>query len=88
MMDVVKNMNGDSMFFLNDIRDAIAIDSQREVFLRCKDFRFFLEPHGEEIFVRQDDKILKKYKNFDEFLSDFKINDVLFVSLLSEIEYD
>ena len=57
MMDVVKNMNGDSMFFLNDIRDAIAIDSQREVFLRCKDFRFFLEPHGEEIFVRQDDKI-------------------------------
>lgn len=74
--------------FLNSIKSAVGIDSQREVFLKYNDFYFFLEPHGEEIAVRSKGLLLGYYKNFDEMVNSFIIDGKPFIERISEIEYE
>ena len=74
--------------FLKDIRLAVGVDSQREVFLKYKDFCFILEPHGEEIYVRSKGEILGCYRNFDEMINSFMLDGKPFIERISEISED
>lgn len=74
--------------FLEDIRIAVGVDSQREVFLKYKDFYFMLEPHGEEIYVRSNGELLGVYKNFDEMMYSFILDGKPFIERISQIEED
>ena len=74
--------------FLTSIKDALSVDSQSEIFLRYGDFHFLLEPHGEEIEVKTDGKIIAVYPNFDSFKLNFKINDISFCDIVFDLELD
>ena len=74
--------------FLEDIRLAVGVDSQREVFLKYKDFCFMLEPHGEEVYVRSKGEILGRYENFDEMIHSFMLDGKPFIERIAQIEED
>ena len=64
------------------------MDSQSEVFLKCNDFCFLLEPHGDEVEVFSNEETLGVYKTIDDFLLNFLIDGKPFIEKISEIEYD
>ena len=74
--------------FLEDIKQAVGVDSQKEVFLRYKEFSFFLEPHGERIDVCGKGAVLSSYDNFDDMANNFMIDGKPFIERIGEIEYD
>lgn len=74
--------------FLEDIKSAVGVDSQMEVFLRYKDLPFMLEPHGEQLDVCSKGEVLGSYKNFDDMAKNFMIDGKSFVERINEIEYD
>lgn len=74
--------------FLEDIKVAVGIDSQMEVFLRYKEFPFMLEPHGEQIDVCSKGAVLGSYDDFDDMANNFIIDGKPFIERISEIEYD
>lgn len=74
--------------FFENIKKAVGIDSQMEVFLKYKEFPFVLEPHGEQIDVCSKGKILGTYDNFDVMANNFIIDGKPFIELIDEIEYD
>lgn len=73
---------------LKDIQQALDVDSQCEVFLRYKDFLFFLEPHGKKIEVKSCGKVLGRYNSFEEMINNFTLEGKSFVERISEIEYE
>ena len=74
--------------FLEDIKQAVGVDSQMEVFLRYKEFPFMLEPHGEQIDVRSKGEVLGCYDNFDDMAKNFMLDGKTFIERIDEIEYD
>lgn len=74
--------------FLEDIKQAVGVDSQMEVFLRYKEFPFMLEPHGGQIDVRSKGEVLGHYKNFDDMAKNFMLDGKPFLARIDEIEYD
>lgn len=89
MIDLKKIVKDEKdLQLLEEICEDVGLNSQSEVFLKYKSFYFFLEPHGEEIEVFSDKNSIGVYKNFDDFLLNFKIDGKSFIELISEIEYD
>ena len=84
MIDICK----EDMDFLNDIKAALAVDSQCEVFLKYKDIHILLEPQGSSINVYVNGKVVGKYLSFDEMISNLSFENKLFIELISEIEYE
>ena len=74
--------------FLEDIKQAVGVDSQMEVFLRYKEFPFMLEPHGEQINVCSKGEVLGRYDNFDDMAKNFMLDGKPFLAHIDEIEYD
>ena len=74
--------------FLEDIRLAVGVDSQVEVFLKYRNFPFVLEPHGERIDVFSKGEILGSYENFDDMAKSFMIDGKSFLERITDIEYD
>ena len=74
--------------FLEDIKGAVGVDSQMEVFLKYKEFPFVLEPHGEQIDVCSKGEVLGHYKDFADMVNNFMIDGKPFIEQIDEIEYD
>ena len=81
-------LNEYDLEFFEDIKQAVGVDSQVEVFLKYKDFLFMLEPHGEEINVCSKGELLGRYKNFDDMAKNFMLDGKPFIERVSEIEYN
>lgn len=80
-------LNAYDLEFIEDIKKAVGIDSQVEVFLKYKNFSFLLEPHGVEICVYSNGELLGRYKDFDNMAKNFLIEGKSFIDCISEIEY-
>ena len=84
----MNKLNPFELDFLESIQKALGVNSQREVFLKYKNFPFVLEPHGEEILVRSMGVMLWRYKDFNEMIYTFKLDEKAFVEQISEIDFD
>ena len=89
MIDLTKYITDENeLEFLEDIRIALGVDSQSEVFLKYKDFPILLEPHGKEFQVWSRGKQLGVYETVDDMFLNFKIAGKLFIEQVQDIEYD
>ena len=88
-MDFTKyTTDKDELEFLGNIHIAVGIDSQSEVFLKYKDFPFFLEPHGRKIEVYSRGECLGIYQDIDDLFLNFMIDGKPFIERIADIDYD
>ncbi len=89
MIDIKKYLTDkDDIKFVQDICDAVAVDSQCEVFLKYVELPLLLEPHGEEIQVWSQGVMLGRFETIDDLLLNFKLNDKPFILCTVDMDYD
>lgn len=74
--------------FLTEIRETLSPNCQNEVFLKFKDFPFYLEPRGDEIYVFNNNTLLYLAKNFSDLIYNFYLEGKPFIEQIEFIEYD
>ena len=80
--------NKEDLDFLLEIKGALDIHSQREVFLKYENTFIMLEPHGEEIVVKINGLEVSSFSNFEKMLTEFILDGKPFIERISEIDYE
>lgn len=88
MLNLTKyNLDDDDIVWLYQIRDW-CIKGQSEIILEYKGKSFVLEPHGEEVeVVEAVDRVVGKYKDFDDLLLNHKIDGKSLIELVPELQF-
>lgn len=88
MLNLTKyNLDDEDIVWLYQIRDW-CIKGQSEIILEYKGKSFVLEPHGEEVeVVEAVDRIVGKYKDFDDLLLNHKIDGKPLIELVPELQF-
>lgn len=79
--------NKDDLAFIEDLR-IVLVESQMPVNLKCKDFRFQIEPGGGGAEIWSFGKKITEYNDVDTMFLNFLINGKPFIEQIADIDYD
>ena len=87
MIDLAKyNFNDEDLEFISDIKADI--ENQNEIDLIYKDYRFCIEPSGDELTIVDIEGDKGTYFGFDDLFENFKIDDVSLIELVHDLDFD
>ncbi|MBQ8289958.1 MAG: hypothetical protein IJY01_03715 [Clostridia bacterium] len=88
MIDFEKyNVSEEDREFIQDMRDAVAPDSQTPMNLQCGDYGFHVDIANMELEIWHNSVMVAKYKSVDDMLINFKVNGIPLIEQIEKLDW-
>lgn len=88
MIDYEKyNISEDDQEFIQDMRDAVAPDSQTPMNLQCGDYGFHVDIVHFELEIWHNSVKVAQYKSVDEMLLNFEVNGKPLIEQIADMDW-